>query len=63
MKSALIVWFSDGKQKFKFCKDQESFEKEMKRIRNLNPPRCVSAHIINWENDTVESLEVEDPLL
>lgn len=48
--SGMIIWFSDGKQKYKMFDDQDSMEKEYDRLIALIPPYRIIMLAINWDN-------------
>lgn len=51
--TGLLVWLSDGKQKYKVVSEQDAMEKEVNELEKRVPPRAIAEFIIDWDNQTV----------
>lgn len=60
--TGLVIWFSDGKMKYRLHSDQDQFTKEVERIRNNIPPRAIATFAIDWDSESLIALvgESED---
>lgn len=60
--SVAIVWFSDGKQKYRFVNDVEDMKKEIKRLHDSGiSNRAIAGLLIDWTNQTVLGFIGEKP--
>lgn len=57
-----LVWYNDGKQKFRFVTGNADLKKEIARLRETGVPHsAMMALAIDWENDKILTFTGERP--
>lgn len=59
--TGLVIWYSDGKLKYKCMSDQDMLKKEVERIRATVPDRAVAVLAVNWDADEILAFVGENP--
>lgn len=59
--TGVIVWIADGKMKYKTFGSQEAMDKEVERIKQHVPNRCIFLMAVNWDEDTIMVLNDPEP--
>lgn len=57
--TGFVVWYADNKMKYKTFDSQEQMEKEVARIKERVPNRCILTMAVNWEDDSL--MVMNDP--
>lgn len=51
--SGLLIWYADGKLKYRTHDSQEDMDNDYKRLLERIPERCVIMMAINWDEQDV----------
>lgn len=59
--TGVLVWFADGQMKFRCLHDQNEMDKEVERLRQTVPNRCIFLMAINWDEQEVLTFTGKEP--